>query len=191
MLNKLWPMLIVFSIICAILTGRIEEFNSSLFDSAKEAVTVSFAMLGTLCFWSGIMKTASETSIIEKIKQFLSPSINKIFKDIDKDEEIKEQISMNIIANIMGLGNAATPIGLKAMKLLQEKNSEKDKLSNNMAMLIVINTASLQIIPTTVIAVRNALGANDIARIIIPIWISTFFAAITVISISKILMKKY
>ena len=117
--------------------------------------------------------------------------MKKIFPDIEEEDEVHNQITMNIIANIMGLGNAATPLGLKAMKMLQEKNKEKDKLSNSMAMLIVLNTASIQIIPTTVISIRNSLGSQNPTAMIIPVWIATIFAACSSILTAKILMKKF
>ena len=98
---------------------------------------------------------------------------------------------MNIIANLLGLGNAATPLGLKAMKRLQKINKNKKKLSNSMAMLIVLNTASIQIIPTTVIAIRNSLGSKDATQMLVPIWIATICAAMAAITATKILMKKW
>ena len=98
---------------------------------------------------------------------------------------------MNIIANMLGLGNAATPLGLKAMKTMQKENKKKDTLSNSMAMFIVLNTASMQIIPTTVIAVRSSLGAENPSSIIIPVWIATICAAITGVIVTKIFIKKF
>ena len=112
---------------------------------------------GTICLWNGIMKIASQTSIITKLTKALRPVMKILFPDIDEKEDVHQEMSMNIVANIMGLGNAATPLGLKAMTSLQKLNNKKDTLSNSMAMFIVLNTASLQIIPTTVIAIRTSL----------------------------------
>ena len=103
------------------------------------------------------MKIASQTSIITKLTKALRPVMKILFPDIDEKEDVHQEMSMNIVANIMGLGNAATPLGLKAMTSLQKLNNKKDTLSNSMAMFIVLNTASLQIIPTTVIAIRTSL----------------------------------
>lgn len=103
------------------------------------------------------MQIASKTSLQNKITRILSPVLNFLFPEIKDNEQSYKEISMNIVANIMGLGNAATPIGLKAMESLQKKNNKKNTLSNSMAMLIVLNTASLQIIPTTVVAIRTSL----------------------------------
>ena len=111
--------------------------------------------------------------------------------DIKKEEKVNEEITMNMIANIMGLGNAATPLGLKAMRSMQKKNSDKSRLSNSMAMFIVINTASIQLIPTTVIAIRNSLGSTNPTAMIIPVWIATICAAVAAIISAKLLMRRF
>jgi spore maturation protein A len=177
------------SFIYAIYSGKIAEVNNDIFDSCKDAVNLSLILIGNMCFWCGIMNTISKTSIRKKINKLLSPIINKLFPDI-KNENIKNEISMNIIANILGLGNAATPLGLKAMNSMQNENKNKDVLSNSMAMFIVINTASLQIIPTTAIAMRSNLGSQNPTKIIISVWISTIVALFVAIILCQILIKK-
>jgi len=157
MLNIIWPLFIIISFVYAVFTGQVEEANTALFESTKEAVQLTISLLGTMCLWSGIMQIASKTSIIEIITKMLNPIMKMLFPDVRKDEEAYKEISMNIIANMMGMGNAATPVGLKAMQSLQKKNKNKKRLSNSMAMFIVLNTASIQIIPTTVMAVRSSL----------------------------------
>lgn len=191
MLNKIWPYFLIISIIYAIFMGKVESLNASIFSATEEAVELSLTLLGTMCLWNGIMQIASKTSIMDKLKKTLKPVLKYLFPEIDEKDKVQDEISMNIIANIMGLGNAATPLGLKAIKSLQKKNKDKNKLSNAMIILIVINTASIQIIPTTVIAVRNSLGSTDTSKIIIPIWIVTVIVAVAIVVISKILMKKY
>ena len=191
MLNIIWPLFLITSFIYAIFNGRVYEVNNSIFESTKLAVDLSISLLGTICLWNGIMQVASKTRIIEHLSKILKPIMKKIFPDIKEKDEAYKQITMNIIANIMGLGNAATPLGLKAMKLMQKQNREKDKLSNSMAMFIVLNTASIQIIPTTVIAIRNSLGSENPTAMIIPVWIATIFAACSAIFAAKILMKKF
>ena len=191
MLNIIWPLFLITSFIYAIFNGRVYEVNNSIFESTKLAVDLSISLLGTICLWNGIMQVASKTRIIEHLSKILKPIMKKIFPDIKEKDEAYKQITMNIIANIMGLGNAATPLGLKAMKLMQKQNREKDRLSNSMAMFIVLNTASIQIIPTTVIAIRNSLGSENPTAMIIPVWIATIFAACSAIFAAKILMKKF
>ena len=191
MLNIIWPIFIIISIIYAFCVGRVDEVNESIFESAESTVNLTLTFFGTLCLWNGIMEIATNTTLIEKLTKFLSPIMRVIFPDIRKEDKEYKEISMNIVANILGLGNAATPLGLKAMETMQEKNVEKDKLSNSMAMLIVINTASLEIIPTTVIAVRTSLNSANPTSIIIPVWVATIAAFTTVVILSKILSKKW
>ena len=191
MLNIIWPLFLMTSFIYAIFNGRVYEVNNSIFESTKLAVDLSISLLGTICLWNGIMQVASKTRIIDHLSKILKPIMKKIFPDIKENDEAHKPITMNIIANIMGLGNAATPLGLKAMKLMQKQNREKNRLSNSMAMFIVLNTASIQIIPTTVIAIRNSLGSENPTAMIIPVWIATIFAACSAIFAAKILMKKF
>lgn len=189
MLNIIWPLFIIISFIYGICTGRVNEINTSIFDSTESAVNLSITFLGTICLWNGVMEIASKTSLIEKLTRILRVPMKFLFPDISEKESVHKEISMNMIANILGLGNAATPLGLKAMNSLQEKNTKKDTLSNSMIMFIVINTASLQLIPTTVIALRTSLNSKEPSEVIIPIWITSIVALITVISITKILIK--
>lgn len=191
MLNIIWPIFIIVSFVYAILSGRVSEVNNSVFESTKSAVELSISLLGTICLWNGIMQIASKTSIVKQLSKLLNPIMKKLFPDINKGEKVHEEITMNIIANIMGLGNAATPLGLKAMKSMQKKNSDRSRLSNSMAMFIVLNTASIQLIPTTVIAIRSSLGSNNPTAMIVPVWIATICAAIAAIASAKLLMKKF
>lgn len=191
MLNLIWPMFIIVSFIYAILNGRVAEVNNSIFESTKLAVELSISLLGTICLWNGIMQIASKTSIVKHLSKLLNPIMKRLFPDIKKEEKVHEEITMNIIANIMGLGNAATPLGLKAMKSMQKKNNDKNRLSNSMAMFIVLNTASIQLIPTTVIAIRSSLGSSNPTAMIVPVWIATICAAIAAVISARLLMKKF
>ena len=123
------------------------------------------------------MQIANKTSLIQKLTKFLKPIIKFLFPEIKENTQIQQEISMNMIANILGLGNAATPLGLKAMKSMQKENKNKDILSNSMAMFIVLNTASIQLIPTTVIAIRNSLESKNPTAIVFPVWVATICAA--------------
>ena len=188
MLNILWPNFIIISIVFAVFTGNIESINNAIFESAESAVNFSISLLGMTCLWSGIMEVASNTNIIHHLTKILNPLIKLLFHKLNDSKAITN-ITMNIIANLLGLGNAATPLGLRAMNELQKENSTKDKLSDNMMMLIVLNTASLQIIPTTVLAIRNLLGAKNPSLIIFPVWVATICAAIVGICLTKVLIK--
>lgn len=190
MLNKIWPLFIIISFIFSIYSGNISNVSNAVFESANQTVTLCLTLLGTLCLWNGIMKIAVNTSIIEKLTKFLKPLISFIFPEIKNNKKISKEISMNIIANILGLGNASTPLGLKAMESMQKENNDKSRLNDSMAMFILINTASLQIIPTTVISIRSSLGSQEPAKIIIAVWIATIAAFTTAIISGKILVKK-
>ncbi len=189
MLNIFWPFCIVISIVIAIITGRINNINDSVFESTKSAVELTITLVGTMCLWSGIMEIAVNTSIIQKIKKVLKPIMKFLFPKINSEDKEYQQICMNIISNLLGLGNAATPLGLKAMETMQEKNQDKNRLTDSMAMLIVLNTASLQIIPTTVIAIRTSLGSSNPTKIIVPVWIATISSAISAIIATKLFIK--
>ncbi len=190
MLNILWPIFIILSVVYAIIFGNIEEVNTGIFNSLSEAVELSLTFLGTICLWSGIMEIAKKTSLINKLNKLLKPFINFLFPDLKNNEIAKQEISMNMIANILGLGNAATPLGIKAMKTMQKENKVKDTLSNSMMMFIVINTASIQLIPTNVIAIRTSLNSQNPTSIIIPVWIATIIAGVVGITLTKILIKR-
>lgn len=190
MLNKIWPVFIIISIVYAIFSGNLESINNSIFESTENTISVTMTLIGTMCLWSGIMKIACNLSLIEKFSNMLNPIINILFPDLKKSKKIKKEISMNMIANILGLGNAATPLGLKAMESMQKENIEKEKLSNSMMMFVLINTASIQIIPTTVLAIRKSLGSENPTSILVPVWCATICAALAGIIIVKLLIKK-
>ena len=187
MLNVIWPIFIIISVIYAFLCGNIENVSNGIFSSLNDVIDLSVTLLGTMCLWNGIMEIARNTSFVDRLCKMLNPLIKILFPRLE-NEKAKREISMNIVANFLGLGNAATPLGLKAMKTLQEDNKIKDTLNNYMVMFIVLNTASLQLIPTNVIAIRNSLGSNSPSGIIFPVWIATIIAAIVGITATKILI---
>ena len=191
MLNLVWPIFIIISFSYAIFSGNLQSLNSSIFDGVESAVDLSITMLGTICLWSGIINVANNTSSIKKINKLLKPVIKFLFPEIKENKKAQNEISMNMIANILGLGNAATPLGLKAMETLQKENKNKDELSNSMIMLIVLNTASIQLIPTTIIAIRSSLGSENPTSIIVPVWIATICAGVCGVTVTKILIKYF
>lgn len=190
MLNILWPIFIIISVFYALLSGKIGELNTGIFTSLSDAVNLSITFLGTICLWTGIMEIVKKTTLINKLNKLLRPIINFLFPDLKSNTTAKDEISMNMIANILGLGNAATPLGIKAMKTMQKENKKKDTLTNSMMMFIVINTASIQLIPTNVIAIRTSLNSQNATSIIIPVWIATIAAAAIGILFTKILIKR-
>ena len=190
MLNKIWPFFIIISFIYALLKLRMPELNESIFNSCSQTVEMILSFLGIMCMWNGIMQIIKETTLIDKIKKILRPFMRFLFPKLNIKSKAYEEMTMNIVANLLGLGNAATPIGLKAMQTLQEENPDKENLSGTMIMFLVLNTASIQIIPTTIIAIRSSLGSSNPAKIIIPVWISTIVAASAGILTVKLLSKR-
>lgn len=189
MLNYIWAFFIIISTIFAFFSGKIDTLNNSIFESTNTAVQLCITLFGSMCLWNGIMKIASTTSFVLIINKILRPIMKILFPKINANTEIYNEITMNIVANILGLGNASTPLGLKAMKSLQEKNFDKNVLNDDMSMFIVLNTASIQLIPTTVIAIRNSLGSSNPTVIIFPVWIATICAAIAGITATKFFIK--
>lgn len=191
MLNIIWPIFIIISVIYALIAGNIQHVSNEIFDSATSAVELTLTFFGTICLWNGLMEIAKNTSLINKLTKSLKPFVHFLFPELKNNKQAQEEISMNMVANLLGLGNAATPLGLKAMQTMQKENSEKETLTNSMAMFIVINTASMQLIPTNVIAIRSSLGSQEPSNIILQVWIATVIAATVGIISTKILMKRF
>lgn len=185
MLNIIWPIFIIISIIYSILSGNISSINNSIFKSLESTVSLILTMVGNMCFWSGIMNIFEKTDFFDNLKTKVSKLLNIIFKGIKKESKECEYISLNIVSNILGLGNAATPMGIKAMEEMDKKNNKKDKMNKNMMLFILINTASLQIIPTSVIAIRSSLGSKDPSKMIMHVWIATIIVFLSVVFLRK------
>lgn len=186
MLNYIWSGMIVVGIIVAFINGRVDAVTNAVIDSSKNAIQMSIELLGIMCMWLGIMKIAEKAGMIEGIAKYMRPITKIIFSKVPQDHPAMGAIVMNIVANLMGLGNAATPLGLKAMGELQKLNKNKDTASDSMCMFLIINTCSIQLIPATLIAIRSATGSNNPTEIIAPVWISSICASITGIILAKI-----
>ena len=190
MLNLVWPIFIIISIIYACLFGTLPKVNDSIFDTIESTMSLLFTLAGTMCFWSGIMNVLEKTDFFLKMRKKISKVIKIIFSDIENDSKESEFISLNILSNLLGLGNAATPVGIKAMDAMDEKNKNKNYMTKDMMMFILINTASIQIIPTTVIAIRASLGSKNPSGMIFHIWIVSIVVFISVILLGKTVFKK-
>ena len=189
MLNVIWPLFIIISYVYATINGNVEKINNAVFEYTEMAVNLTITLLGTMCLWNGLMEIALNTRLINVINKILNPFVNFLFSENKENKKIHEEISMNITANLLGLGNAATPLGLKAMNSMQENNKDKTRLTDDMATLIILNTASIQIIPTTVIGIRMSLGSLQPTKIIFAVWFSTICAAIVGITVTNICIK--
>jgi len=189
MINKIWCFFIIISVIFSLINGNINQLNESIFSSIDNTTEMVIKMFGSMCFWCGIIKIISETSLQEKMKKIIAPMNRKIFKNLDEKSEAYEYISVNMVTNMLGIGNAATPAGLKAVDELEKCNKYKDKLSDEMIIFIAINTASLQIIPTNVIAIRNSLNSENPSGIILGVWFSTVLTFLSIIILTKVYLK--
>ncbi|WP_235843894.1 nucleoside recognition domain-containing protein [Massilioclostridium coli] len=160
-MKKLFPWMILLAIGCGFLTGRLEEVNKSVLTGTSQAIQLLIGLMGGICFWNGIMTIAKDAGLTKKLANLFSPLLRLLFHGINKGDQVLENISMNITANLMGLGNAATPSGIQAMKLLQQANPDKKTASQNMILFVVMNTAAIQLIPTTIAVLRSSHGAAN------------------------------
>lgn len=188
-MNYIWAGLIIISFITSIFTGNVNALTAAIFEGAKNAVTVALYLIGVMAFWLGIMKIAEKCGIIEFLSKLLEPVMKKIFPELKRNPKANGLITMNIAANAIGLTNAATPIGLKAMEELQKDNPQKDTASNPMCTFLAMNTAGFQLIPATVIAILAAAGSANPTEIILPTLIVTTTTFIIAIFISKLLQR--
>lgn len=189
-MNIIWAYMILIAIFFYIISGNIPKVVEILFSSTENTVSLFFQLTGMICMWSGFIKIAEKSGMIEKISKMINPLIKILFPELKGDNEISGHIAMNMTANMIGLGNVATPIGLKAMTKLQEKNKDKDKLSKSMLMFVVLNTASIQLIPTSVIAIRVAANSENPANIVLPTLIASVISVLVGIVIVKLLYRR-
>ena len=173
MLNYVWSGLVIISVLCSVFLGNTEDLSKALVDSGASSIGLIITMAGIICLWTGIMKIAVESGLTSVFAKVFSPLLRPLFPNLDKDSDAFKSISMNISANLLGLGNAATPFGLKAMEQLHTLNNKSDTASNEMVVFIVMNTASLQLLPTTLASLRQSYGSSAPFEIIVPVWISS------------------
>ncbi|AEV70458.1 putative membrane protein required for spore maturation [Acetivibrio clariflavus DSM 19732] len=179
--------MLVFGIIVGILNGKVDAVTKAVVDSSKSAIELSIGLLGIMCLWTGLMDVAEKSGIIRTISRVVRPVLKFLFPGIPKNHPALGAIVMNLVANFLGLGNAATPLGLKAMAELQKLNRNKDTATNEMSMFLVLNTSCIQLIPATIIAVRSAAGSKNPTEIIGTIWFASVCATIAGIISVKIL----
>ncbi len=182
-MNVIWLILIAVSVITAVFTGRLEELTKAIFEGAKTAVEISLYLLGIVSLWLGITKIIEDSGLIHRISHLFRPLITRLFKTIPDDHPAISSITLNMLANLFGLGNAATPLGIKAMQDLQTLNEEKDTLSFEMMLFIVVNTASVQLLPFTVVGILSSFGAVNPSGIVLPTICATVISAVIALCI--------
>jgi spore maturation protein A len=182
-MNVIWVVLLSISILFAIFTGNLEAFTKSIFEGAKSAVEISLFLLGIVSVWMGITRILEDSGLIYRISHLFKPIITRLFRNIPDDHPSITVITLNVLANLFGLGNAATPLGIKAMQELDSLNGDKGTVTYEMMTFIVLNTASIQLIPFSVIGILAGYGARNPAGIVLPVLIATVISAITALLI--------
>ncbi|RZT22511.1 MULTISPECIES: nucleoside recognition domain-containing protein [Fictibacillus] len=185
MVNYIWVGMMVIGFVVAAINGNMDKVNEAIFTSAKEAVTLSFAMISILVFWLGIMKIAEKGGLLEVLAYLFRPIVKWLFPDIPKDHPAQGYILSNMAANLLGLGNAATPMGIKAMEQLKILNGGKNEASRSMITLLAINTSSITLIPTTIIAIRMSYNSQSPTDIVAPTLLATAVATVGAILIDR------
>lgn len=185
-MNYIFYFLIVVSIIVGAINGKLQDVVNAILSGAELSVKVAFSLIGIMAFWLGMMKIAEKSGIVDFIAKVLKPIAKWLFKEVPSDNKAIGDIAMSFSANALGLTNAATPIGLKAMEELQEINKDKESASNAMCMFLAMNTAGFQIVPATVIAVLVGIGYKNPTEIIAPTLIVTGIAFLSSICVAKI-----
>ena len=190
MLNYIWFGLIFVSVVVGTITGKIDEVTEAAISMSKTSVEIAIGLIGIMALWLGIMKIAEESGLIQLIAKALRPITIRLFPDVPSDHPAIGSIVLNMAANMLGLGNAATPLGLKAMKELQQLNKRKDTATDAMCTFLAINTSSVQIIlPATVVGLMGAAANQIFITTIIATGLSTFAAIISVKVLAK--MKRF
>ncbi|HSH24714.1 MAG TPA: nucleoside recognition domain-containing protein [Massilibacterium sp.] len=189
MINIIWVGLIVISVIFAILNGKVDELNEAIFKGAEEAVVISFSLISILTFWLGMMEIAKKAGLLQKLANIMHPLMIKIFPDLPKGHPVSSYIVSNFVANAFGLGNAATPLGIKTMKEMKKLNGNKPEASRSMVTFLVLNTSGITLVPTTVIAIRLKYGSQSPEEIVAATILASSIACILALIIDRYIYK--
>ncbi|SHE41013.1 nucleoside recognition domain-containing protein [Clostridium fallax] len=191
MINYIWFFMVFLGGLLGIILGKGEIITKAIVEASDSTTKLIIGFIGTMCFWSGTMKVAEKSGLTNKLANILKPILKKIFKDVSKDEKALGAIVMNITANMLGLSNAATPFGIKAMEEMDRLNNKKGVASNDMVLFLVINAACIQFVPSTIISIRAAEGSLNPGIIILPAILSTAISCLVGIIICKVLQKYF
>jgi spore maturation protein A len=191
MVNYIWAFLIVVGTVVGIATGRTEAVSQAALDGAKDAALLCISLIGAYVLWLGILNVAKEAGLVDGIARRMRGVIRRLFPSVPPDGAASGFITLNIVANMLGMGNAATPFGLKAMKEMQALNPDKTRATDAMCMFLVINASSVQLMPLTVIALRSAAGSAAPAEIVITALLATTVTTAVGITAAKIMRRLY
>ncbi len=187
MLNFLWFGLIVVAVVVGAATGRLDAVTKAAFDSARTAVELALGLVGVVALWLGVMRVAEEGGLVRALARALRPLARRVFPAVPPDHPALAAILLNVSASWLGLGNAATPLGLKAMEELQKLNPSKDTASDAMVTFLALNTSCVTLVPATMIAVRVALGSANPAEIVVPTILASGCATVAALTAAKVL----
>lgn len=188
-MNYIFYFLIAISIIIGAINGKLQDVVNSIMTGAELSVKVAISLIGIMAFWLGIMEIAKKSGVIDFIAKLIKPITKHLFNEIPQDSPAIGDIAMNFTANAFGLGNAATPFGIKAMEELQEVNKDKTTASNSMCLFLGMNTAGFQLVPTTVLAILIGIGYKNPTEIIAPTLLVTTIAFVSAIILAKTFQK--
>ncbi|AKP47648.1 nucleoside recognition domain-containing protein [Bacillus smithii] len=185
MVNYIWVGMTIIGLLFAMVNGNMDKVNEAIFETAGQAVTLCIGLISVLVFWLGMMRIAQESGLLDKMSKAFRPLVRRLFPEVPPDHPALGYIVSNMMANLFGLGNAATPLGIKAMEQLKKLNGGKEAASRSMITFLAINTSSITLIPTTVIAVRITYHSSSPTEIVGPTLVSTVFSAIFGILIDR------
>lgn len=177
-MSIIWSVMIMISIIFTFFTGNADILIEYITKSASNSIENIMTLAGMLCFWTGIFNILKHTTLIQKLSSYVKPMTSKLLNKDEIDDEIMQDVALNITSNAIGVGNAATVFGINATKKMQAKNKNKDKPNDSMTAFILLNTASIQLIPTTMISLRALYGSENPGKIILSVWIVSVVALI-------------
>ncbi len=185
MLNGIWVAMIVGAVVCGALTGKLDEVAAASVTSAKSAVTLAIGLVGVMAFFLGLMRVLHQGGLLTAMARFMRPIMTRLFPDVPDDHPAMSMMILNMVSNMLGLGNAATPFGLKAMMELDKLNPHKGTASNSMALFLAINTSGLAVLPTGMIAIRASLGSQAPGAIFMTTILATLFSTCVALLIAK------
>ena len=188
-MNYIWSFLIIISFVIGAMNNKLDDVVNAILSGSETSIKIAIGLCGVMVFWLGIMKIAEKSGIVEFISKILKPCAKFLFPETADNDKVIGNVAMNFSANALGLANAATPMGIKAMEEMQSVNKDKSTASDSMCMLLAMNTAGFQLIPATVIAILAAAGCENPTSIIMPTLLVTSFAFITAILTAKIMQK--
>ena len=189
-MNYIWVGMIIVSYVFSFFAGTTEVVTKSVFEASESAVSLVISLLGMMCLWTGLLEIAQKSGLTKQVQKLLFPVIHWLFPSINKNSEAAGAISMSMTANLLGLSNAATPLGLAAMEKLEKRNFNKSIASDEMCMFVLINTASITLIPTTLLTIRTAFGANAPFEILIPVWITSLLSLLSGVICAKLCARR-